>query len=129
MRISDWSSDVCSSDLAADIARAKGRLDEIEALLARALPANAPPVSGVAELSFESSFGVEPYRKLVRHVQDYIAAGDCMQVVPSQRLSAPFSADPVQLYRAIRRLNPSPYLYCMDQIGRASCRERVSQYV
>ncbi|HEY9544707.1 MAG TPA: anthranilate synthase component I [Solimonas sp.] len=101
-------------DDAADIARAKGRLDEIEALLARALPANAPPVSGVAELSFESSFGVEPYRKMVRHVQDYIAAGDCMQVVPSQRLSAPFSADPVQLYRAIRRLNPSPYLYCMD---------------
>jgi anthranilate synthase component I len=37
-----------------------------------------------------------------------------MQVVPSQRLTAPFDADPAQLYRAIRRLNPSPYLYCMD---------------
>jgi anthranilate synthase component 1 len=37
-----------------------------------------------------------------------------MQVVPSQRLSAPFAAEPIALYRAIRRLNPSPYLYCMD---------------
>ena len=98
----------------ADIARAKSRLDEIEALLARSLPPRPPLTGGGAELPFESSFGLEPYRKMVRHVQDYIAAGDCMQVVPSQRLSAPFSADPAQLYRAIRRLNPSPYLYCMD---------------
>src|SRR3546814_13138225 len=98
-------------DDAADIARAKGRLDEIEALLARALPANAPPVSGVAELSFESSFGVEPYRKMVRHVQDYIAAGYCMQFVPSPRLTAPFTSEPVQLHRPNSRLKPSPALY------------------
>jgi anthranilate synthase component 1 len=101
-------------DDAADLERARARLDEIEALLARPLSARPPAARGVPELPFRSSFGVEPYRKMVRHVQDYIAAGDCMQVVPSQRLSAPFDADPVQLYRAIRRLNPSPYLYCMD---------------
>ncbi|MFT4045577.1 MAG: anthranilate synthase component I [Solimonas sp.] len=98
----------------ADVTRARSRLDEIEALLARPLPPRPPAAPGVPELPFESSFGLEPYRRMVRHVQDYIAAGDCMQVVPSQRLSAPFDADPVELYRAIRRLNPSPYLYCMD---------------
>jgi anthranilate synthase component 1 len=98
----------------ADLARAKQRLDEIEALLARPLPSRPSAPHAAAELPFTSSFGEAPFKKAVRKVQDYIAAGDCMQVVPSQRLSAPFSADPVQLYRAIRRLNPSPYLYCMD---------------
>src|SRR3546814_16226456 len=69
-------------DDAADIARAKGRLDEIEDLLARALPANAPPVSGVAELPCESSSGFEPYRKMVRHVPDpkSVASGKRMSV-------------------------------------------------
>jgi anthranilate synthase component 1 len=98
----------------ADLARARQRLDEIEALLARPLPSRPSAPHAAAELPFTSSFGEAPFKKAVRKVQDYIAAGDCMQVVPSQRLSAPFSADPVQLYRAIRRLNPSPYLYCMD---------------
>ncbi|MGH8444940.1 MAG: anthranilate synthase component I family protein, partial [Solimonas sp.] len=99
----------------ADIARAKQRLDEIEALLARP-PAHKPaaPAGAGRELPFTSSFGEAPFQDAVRKVQQYIAAGDCMQVVPSQRLSTPFAADPVQLYRAIRRLNPSPYLYCMD---------------
>jgi anthranilate synthase component 1 len=102
------------ADDADDLARAQQRLNEIEALLARPLPPQAAVSGEGPELPFASSFGLEPYRKMIRHVQDYIAAGDCMQVVPSQRLSAPFTADPVQLYRAIRRLNPSPYLYCMD---------------
>ena len=99
-----------------DIARAKTRLDEIEALLARPAPLSAAfsTRSEATPLPFTSSFGQAPFEAAVRKVQDYIAAGDCMQVVPSQRLSAPFTADPVQLYRAIRRLNPSPYLYCLD---------------
>ncbi len=46
-------------------------------------------------------------------VKDYVLAGDVMQVVPSQRLSAPFSLPPIQLYRALRHLNPSPYMYFM----------------
>ncbi|WP_020649884.1 anthranilate synthase component I [Solimonas variicoloris] len=102
-------------DDAADVERARQRLDEIEALLARPL-AHKPalPVAAGRELPFTSSFGEEPFKAAVRRIQAYIAAGDCMQVVPSQRLSAPFAADPLQLYRAIRRLNPSPYLYCMD---------------
>ncbi|HEX4895462.1 MAG TPA: anthranilate synthase component I [Solimonas sp.] len=102
-------------DDAADVARARSRLDEIEALLARPTPQRpAPLATDESPLPFVSCFGEEPFKQAVRRIQDYIAAGDCMQVVPAQRLSAPFSADPVQLYRAIRRLNPSPYLYCMD---------------
>jgi len=49
----------------------------------------------------------------VNTVKDYVLAGDVMQVVPSQRLSAPFSLPPIQLYRALRHLNPSPYMYFM----------------
>jgi anthranilate synthase component 1 len=50
----------------------------------------------------------------VDKIKDYIMAGDAMQVVPSQRLSAPFKAAPLNLYRALRRLNPSPYMYFLD---------------
>ncbi|QHS11155.1 anthranilate synthase component I [Sinimarinibacterium sp. NLF-5-8] len=99
----------------ADLTRARARLDAIEAQLAQPLNAALNPARAKAEpLPFTSCFGEEPFKQAVRKVQDYIAAGDCMQVVPSQRLTAPFAADPVQLYRAIRRLNPSPYLYCMN---------------
>ena len=47
-------------------------------------------------------------------MREYVLAGDVMQVVPSQRLSVPFSAPPLNLYRALRNLNPSPYLYFLD---------------
>jgi len=58
--------------------------------------------------------GEAAFKAAVQRIKDYTAAGDVMQVVPAHRLSAPFSTDPVQLYRAIRRLNPSPYLYCLN---------------
>jgi len=47
-------------------------------------------------------------------IRDYIVAGDCMQVVPSQRMSAPYHGRPLDLYRALRCTNPSPYLYFLD---------------
>jgi anthranilate synthase component 1 len=50
----------------------------------------------------------------VDNIKDYIMAGDAMQVVPSQRLSAPFLGSPLNLYRALRRLNPSPHMYFLD---------------
>ncbi|MEW6167600.1 MAG: anthranilate synthase component I [Pseudomonadota bacterium] len=100
---------------AADLARARARLDAIEAQLAAPVPLpRAPLADAEAALPFESRFGEAPFKRAVERIKDYIAAGDCMQVVPSQRLTAPFTADPAQLYRAIRRLNPSPYLYCLD---------------
>lgn len=58
--------------------------------------------------------GEAAYKSYVRRVRDYILDGDCMQVVPSQRMSLPFSDKPLHLYRALRTLNPSPYLFYYD---------------
>ena len=99
---------------AADLRRAQQRLDEIEAQLARPVALPRAPIAGEgAAPDFVSGFTREKFCAAVERIQQYIAAGDVMQVVPSQRLIAPFTAEPVALYRAIRRLNPSPYLYCM----------------
>ena len=54
------------------------------------------------------------YERMVRAAKDYIAAGDIFQVVLSQRFEAPFELPPFALYRALRRVNPSPYLYFLD---------------
>src|SRR5581483_5953619 len=56
----------------------------------------------------------ERYLEMVRKAKDYIAAGDIFQVVLSQRFEAPFTLPPFALYRALRRVNPSPYLYFLD---------------
>jgi len=96
----------------ADQARARRRLDEIEALLAQ--PAPNVPVAPQATAEFVSGFGEDAFKQGIGRIKDYIAAGDVMQVVPSQRMSAPFTAPPVSLYCALRRLNPSPYLYCLN---------------
>ena len=98
-------------------ARAAGerRLDQLQERLAAPLLASRAPVNGPAEdLPFVSTMGETAFKAAVQRIKDYTAAGDVMQVVPAHRLSAPFSTDPVQLYRAIRRLNPSPYLYCLN---------------
>jgi anthranilate synthase component 1 len=98
-------------------ARAAGerRLDQLQERLATPLTASRAPVNGPAEeLPFVSTMGETAFKAAVQRIKDYTAAGDVMQVVPAHRLSAPFSTDPVQLYRAIRRLNPSPYLYCLN---------------
>uniref|UniRef100_UPI001953FFF9 chorismate-binding protein n=1 Tax=Raoultella planticola TaxID=575 RepID=UPI001953FFF9 len=50
----------------------------------------------------------------VERAKDYIAAGDLMQIVIGQRLAKPFKAEPISLYRALRALNPSPYMYFYD---------------
>ena len=96
---------------AIDESTATGRLDAIEAQLAQPVP--TLPTLCVDPPQFTSGFGADAFRAAVAKIQDYIAAGDCMQVVPSQRMSAPFAAEPLALYRAIRRLNPSPYLFCL----------------
>jgi anthranilate synthase component I len=65
-------------------------------------------VSGLAEAGFMGA---------VERIKRYILDGDCMQVVLSQRLSIPFEAPPLDLYRALRGLNPSPYMYYLDLDG------------
>ncbi len=97
--------------------QAQTRLDQLEAGLRVPLPElgkislDAP---GLPDSAFTSSFGQQRYEEVVEHIKEYVLAGDVMQVVPSQRLSAPFQAEPVNLYRALRCLNPSPYLYFLD---------------
>lgn len=93
------------------------RLDELEAKLSDPvpeLPAMNSGQSDLAEDAFESSFGRSEFMAAVDKIKDYIMAGDAMQVVPSQRLSAPFKGSPLNLYRALRRLNPSPYMYYLN---------------
>jgi anthranilate synthase component 1 len=99
--------------------RTQARLDELVVQLNQA-PPNMPPIAlhSDAELACESdfisSFGQDNYQAAVNTIKEYILAGDVMQVVPSQRLSTPFTAPPLNLYRALRYLNPSPYMYFLN---------------
>ncbi len=99
---------------------AESRLDDLEAKLAQPQPV-LPPMNmrgqGLSEDAFVSSFGKENYKLAVEKVKRYTLAGDIMQVVPSQRFTAPFKEAPINLYRALRRLNPSPYMYFLDLDG------------
>ncbi len=61
-----------------------------------------------------SNTSPDEFKGMVLRAKDYIAAGDIFQVVLSQRFEAPFMLPPFALYRALRRVNPSPYLYFLD---------------
>ena len=101
-------------------ARGKRRLDQLVHRLRRSGSAypETPDPKPLDETDFKSSFTREEYEDVVRRAQEYIRAGDIFQVVPSQRLSVPFRARPIDVYRALRALNPSPYMYFID-LGRA----------
>ncbi len=68
----------------------------------------------VDENDFVSGFNQSNYEAAVDVIKQYIVDGDAMQVVLSQRLSIPFESEPISLYRALRCLNPSPYMYFLD---------------
>jgi anthranilate synthase component 1 len=96
--------------------RGQARLDELQGQLLRPVPLPAPPttVQHVTEADFVSGFTQQAYENAVRKAKQYIVEGDVMQVVLSQRLSIPFAGRALDLYRALRSLNPSPYMYYMD---------------
>ncbi len=97
-------------------ARAQRRLDALVHRLRHA-GASYPDVldpSLLGEEDFVSGFTREGFIAAVEKSKDYIRAGDAFQVVLSQRLSVPFRARPVDVYRALRALNPSPYMYFLD---------------
>jgi len=71
----------------------------------------------VSEKDFHSDFSKQGYMDAVERAREYIRAGDIMQVVLSQRMTIPYEADPLDLYRALRTLNPSPYMYFMNLGG------------
>lgn len=75
-------------------------------------PLNQP--RDVLEEDFCSLFGADEFRDAVRQIKEYVLAGDIMQCVLSQRMQVPFSGNPVNIYRALRTLNPSPYMYCLN---------------
>ena len=100
-------------------ARAQRRLDELVHRLrhsGRSYPDVLDP-SLLQEDDFVSGFTREGFLAAVAKAKDYIRAGDVFQVVLSQRMSVPFRARPVDVYRALRALNPSPYMYFLDLDG------------
>jgi anthranilate synthase component 1 len=93
------------------------RLAELQAQLNNIVPTEQElPASQNKEVDIEliRKFKVANFENAVRKTKEYILAGDCMQVVIGQRISRPYSQSPLQLYRALRSLNPSPYMYFYD---------------
>ena len=95
-----------------DYARACARLAELEALLHAGVV--SPRVQPSPEQPVEREFAKADFEAAVLRCKEYIAAGDCMQVVIGQRLKKRYTGDPLSLYRALRSLNPSPYMYFYD---------------
>jgi anthranilate synthase component I len=106
----------------AALARAVERLSGVVDALDQPLDKSAaeimrpPPLAGEAKegAAPRSNTTPEEFRRMVVRAKDYIAAGDVFQVVLSQRFETPFTLPPFALYRALRRVNPSPYLFFLD---------------
>ena len=94
---------------------ALARLDELAQKLDQQLSVKSVASDReVGEADFVSSFGQEAFETAVEKIKDYIVAGDVMQVVLSQRMSLPYDGEAINVYRALRQLNPSPYMVFMD---------------
>jgi len=93
---------------------ALSKLNLIEDNIKKSFQHVPSPQAGIQTDDFVSSFGKNNFMKTVEDIQRYIISGDVMQVVPSQRLSCPFKAKPIDLYRQLRILNPSPYMYFLN---------------
>jgi anthranilate synthase component I len=95
------------------------RLQQLSSQLQKA-PMSLPELDletgadSITEKDFVSSFGEDNFKQAVDKIKGYVLGGDVMQVVISQRLSIPFTAAPLNLYRVLRNLNPSPYMYFLN---------------
>jgi anthranilate synthase component 1 len=108
------------SDADAAYDEAVARLEATEEAIAAPLPAWAPSPVGPAGRTggdLWSNLSRAQYEDAVRRAKAYIAAGDIFQVVLSQRLMRPTQAAPFSIYRALRRINPSPYMFFLDLGG------------
>jgi len=110
---------ICHADPAEENAytEAESRLDQLVAQLRAATPYDETPVEQqriVNEAEFKSSFGEQAFMDSVEKIKEYVLDGDIMQCVISQRMSIPFTSKPLDLYRALRCLNPSPYMYVLN---------------
>jgi anthranilate synthase component 1 len=91
---------------------ARERLRELVAMLR--LPVDIPFAPPAPRIAAQSEFGEAAFKAAVEKAKHYIFDGDIMQVVLSQRMSQPFPAAPLSLYRALRSINPSPYMFYYD---------------
>ncbi|HZF23450.1 MAG TPA: chorismate-binding protein, partial [Burkholderiales bacterium] len=95
--------------------RAQQRLQELLWMLRQ--PVVVPPEAPTAPSQPQSEFSEDAFIEAVERAKRYIFDGDIMQVVLSQRMSLPYHASPLSLYRALRALNPSPYMFYFDMGG------------
>ncbi|RTL26376.1 MAG: anthranilate synthase component I [Burkholderiales bacterium] len=93
-------------------AKAATRIAQLQAQLNEVVP--VPPITPGESYPVERHFAKADFEAAVLRCKEYIAAGDCMQVVIGQRLQKRYTASPLSLYRALRSLNPSPYMYYYD---------------
>ena len=109
---------IVHADLTQDNAynKAQTRLDALQTQLSQSmnLPRDRTQDKRLSESDFVSSFGEQAFKEAVAKIKEYILAGDAMQVVISQQMSVDFAAEPIDLYRALRYLNPSPYMFFLD---------------
>jgi anthranilate synthase component 1 len=97
---------------------AVAKIEELESRLTRAIPGRLLPVfTDVQPLEPSINMTRDAYVKMTESMQEYIRAGDIFQVVPSQRFEVPFDHPPIDLYRALRLINPSPYMFILKLGG------------
>ncbi len=102
------------SDIEGEYAEAAQTIAEIRGALAGPVPQTAAPVAPREMPRFQSNMPREQFEAMVARIVRYIHAGDAFQVVPSQRWSAPVPVEAFSIYRGLRAVNPSPYMYFLD---------------
>ncbi|MDR1011734.1 MAG: chorismate-binding protein [Opitutaceae bacterium] len=107
---------VRNDDATAAYTAAVAELRHLHALLSRpGALAPAPLIEPPAPVAVPpGNFTRDAFEHVVDSVKEYIRSGDIIQVVPSQRFTAPFKKSPLDLYRALRTVNPSPYMFILD---------------
>jgi anthranilate synthase component 1 len=100
--------------LDASYERARATIAAVRQTLAGPLPPQGAPRAPRALPEFKSNMSRERFEGIVARIIEYIFAGDVFQVVPSQRWSAPVEVDAFSIYRGLRNVNPSPYMYFLD---------------
>jgi anthranilate synthase component I len=100
-------------DVAAGYAAAVRELDQLQRRLEHPLSPSLVAAEAGAEIAYRAHTSQAEYEAGVRRIHEFIRAGDAFQVVLSQRLSAPCAVTPFQVYRSLRSLNPSPYLFLL----------------
>ncbi|MEQ6333513.1 anthranilate synthase component I [Sphingobium sp. MK2] len=109
-----WKGSFADPDRA--IEQALERIEATAARLAAPIPA-APAQADIADIAVTPVLEPGRYAAMVDRAKEYIVAGDIFQVVLAQRFTSPFTLPPIALYRALRRINPSPFLYYLDLPG------------